>query len=99
MMTGWSRVSSRIDHVQLQVSKPGELKPSVCSNSEGWWKFVAFLNCPKKKWRARRFEVNLIKGSNSRSESVNPSFQTFEKILASLVGALCKESSLAPHAA
>ena len=37
MMTGWSRASSRTDHVQLQVSKLGLLKPSVCSNSEGWW--------------------------------------------------------------
>ena len=37
MMTEWSRWSSRTDHVQLQVSKLGVLKPSNCSTCEGWW--------------------------------------------------------------
>ena len=36
-MTGWSWGSLRTDHVQLQVSKLGVLKPPVCSICQGWW--------------------------------------------------------------
>ena len=36
-MTGWSWGSSRTDHVQLQVSKLGVLKPPICSICQGWW--------------------------------------------------------------
>ena len=49
MITGWSSGSSRTNHVQLQVSNLGVLKPStrICSTCEGWWYLETPLNPPE----------------------------------------------------